>query len=59
MEHYKSLLGPQYYFTTDPAEIHKKIRTQIDSKTAIDFSREKMLASCGIDQLCSSLPADA
>ena len=52
MKKYTQFIGPAYFFTTDPKEVPKKSRKAIEKKALLDFSREQVLAVCGIDQFC-------
>lgn len=53
VETYKTFLGPAYFFTTDLSEIPVHTRKAIETKVAVDFSGERLLAACGIDRFAS------
>jgi hypothetical protein len=50
LDHYKKpFLGSKFYFTTIAAEIPPDIRRDVESRAAVDFGTEGIVAFCGMD----------
>ena len=53
MESYKQWMnmGFSYYFTSDPNELPPSVKESMSRLSPIDFSKEKFICACGMDQI--------